>query len=114
MVSGQQGMTYLEKCKELGLKTLEERRNGLDMGLAHKFIIEDTGTEPFQRTTTQQRSRTRQAAGEYGLSVQYPRTDPRKHSLTIRTEEPWNRLPEDMKNSASNELVGSRLKKYQA
>jgi hypothetical protein len=38
MASGLQGTTYLEKCKELGLKSLEERRNGLDMALVHKFL----------------------------------------------------------------------------
>jgi hypothetical protein len=72
MVTGLQG-TYLEKCKELGFKTLEERRNGLDMALVHKFLTEGTGTKLIQRTTTQQRSRTRQATGEQGFSVQYAR-----------------------------------------
>jgi hypothetical protein len=93
---------------------LEERRNGLDMAPVHKFLTEGTGTELFQRTTTKQRYRTRQAAGEHGLSVQYAKTDPRKHSFTIRMVGPWNRLPEDIKNSASNELFKSRLKKYRA
>ncbi len=37
-VSGLQGTTYLEKCKDLGHK------NGLDMALVHKFLIEDKGT----------------------------------------------------------------------
>ncbi len=84
------------------------------MALVHKFLTEDTGTELFQRMTTERRSRTRQAAGEHGLSVQYARTDPRKHSFAIRMVGPWNRLPEDIKNSASSELFKSRLKKYQA
>ncbi len=51
MVSGLQGTTYLEKCNELALKILEERRNGFDMAPVHKFLTEDTGTELFQRTS---------------------------------------------------------------
>jgi hypothetical protein len=33
MVSGLKGNTYLEKCAELGLKSLEERRKDQDMNL---------------------------------------------------------------------------------
>ncbi len=83
------------------------------MALVHRFLTEDTGTELFQRMTTEQRLRTRQAAGKHGLSVQYARSDPRKHLFMIRMVGPWNRLPEDIKNSASSKLFKSRLKKYQ-
>jgi hypothetical protein len=111
MVSGLQGTTYPDKCKELGLETLEERRDRLDMALVHKLLTENTGTGLFQRTASQQRARTRQAAGEHGLSVQFARTDPRKHSFAIRTVEPWNKLPESIKNTKSGEAFKNRLKK---
>ena len=42
MISGLKGATYEEKCAELGLKTLEERRGGQDMALVHKFLTEQT------------------------------------------------------------------------
>jgi hypothetical protein len=50
------------------------------MALVHKFLTEQTGTDLFRLTSAQNRARTRQAAGEHGLSVQYAWTDPRKYS----------------------------------
>jgi hypothetical protein len=80
MVAGLKGSTYDEKCVELGLKTLEERRGGQDMALVHKFLIEQTGTDLFRLTAAQDRARTRQATGEHSLSVQFAQKDPRKYS----------------------------------
>jgi hypothetical protein len=111
MISGLKGTTYEEKCAELGLKTLEERRGGQDMALVHKFLTEQTGTDLFRLTAAQNRARTRQAAGEHGLSVQYARTDPRKYSFTVRTVEDWNRLPEEVKSSRNGEEFRNKLKK---
>jgi hypothetical protein len=43
--------------------------------------------------------------------MQFARTDPRKHSFAIRTVEPWNKLPESIKNTKSGEAFKNRLKK---
>jgi hypothetical protein len=48
MISGLKGSTYEEKCEELGLKILEERRGGQDMALVHKFLTKQTGTDLFK------------------------------------------------------------------
>jgi hypothetical protein len=109
MVSGLKGKTYLEKCAELGIETLEDRRRSQDMVLVHKFLTEKTGTELFQRKASQHR--TRQMAGGLGLSVRYSRTDPRKYSFAMRTVEPWNKLPESVKEAPSGEAFRSRLKR---
>jgi ribonuclease P/MRP protein subunit RPP40 len=37
MVAGLKGANYLEKCAELGLETLEKRRNDQDLALVYKF-----------------------------------------------------------------------------
>jgi hypothetical protein len=113
MVNGLQGATYQEKLRELGLESLEERRNSQDMALVHKFLTEKTGTDLFQRAAAELNTRTRQTAGEHGLRVQYARTDPRKFSFTMRTVEPWNRLPEEIKTAKDREAFRSRLKKHQ-
>jgi hypothetical protein len=47
MVSGLKGKTHLEKCAELGIETMEDRRRGQDTVLVHKFLKEITGTELF-------------------------------------------------------------------
>ncbi len=104
-----QGATYQEKCRELGLESLEERSNSQGMALVHKFLTEKTGTGLFQRAVAELNTRPRQAAGEYGLRVQYARTDPRKFSFTMRTVEPWNRLPEKIKTATNREAFKSRL-----
>jgi hypothetical protein len=78
MVSGLKGTTYQEKCKELGLNTLLERRDAQDMSLVHKFLTEKSGSDMFRQIAVNGRAGTRQAAGGHGLSVQYARTDPRK------------------------------------
>jgi hypothetical protein len=43
--------------------------------------------------------------------MQFARTDPRKHSFAIRTVEPWNKLPESIKNTKSGGAFKNRLKK---
>jgi hypothetical protein len=74
MVAGLKGANYLEKCAELGLETLEKRRNDQDLALVYKFVTKKDGQSLFNR---QEGARTRQAAGGHGLPVQYARTDPR-------------------------------------
>ena len=59
------------------LQTLKARREGQDMALVHKFLTDDSGTELFRSLASQERTRTRQAAGEHGLAVQFARMDPR-------------------------------------
>jgi hypothetical protein len=106
MVAGLKGTTYLEKCAELGLETLEKRRADQDLALVYKFVR----TEGQTLFTQQSGARTRQAAGGHGLTVQYARTDPRKHSFTVRTVEPWNRLPESVRAAETGESFKRRLR----
>jgi hypothetical protein len=42
---------YLEKCAELGLETLEKRRNDQDLALVYKFVTKKDGhwAVPVQR-----------------------------------------------------------------
>ncbi len=48
MVSGLLGKTYEEKCHELSLETLQERRQLQDIALVHKFVNGDIDTsEPI-------------------------------------------------------------------
>jgi hypothetical protein len=105
MVSGLKGTTYKEKCNELGLQTLEDRRERQNMALVHKFLTEKSGTDMFRQMAANGAG-TRQAAGGHGLSVQYARTDPRKYSFAVRTLEEWNRLPDDVKSAIFRHRMG--------
>jgi ribonuclease P/MRP protein subunit RPP40 len=94
MVAGLKRANYLEKCAELGLETLEKRRNDQDLALVYKFVNKNDGQTLFSR---QDGARTRQAAGGHDLTVQYARTDPRKYSFAVRAVDSWNKLPERVK-----------------
>ncbi len=109
MVAGLKGTRYLEKCAELGLDTLEKRRQDQDMALVHKFITQPNpaGQAMFN---IQNGARTRQAAGGHGLAVQYARIDTRKYSFAVRSVECWNRLPETVKTAENGESFRRRLK----
>ena len=111
MVSGLKGTTYQEKCKQLGLNTLLERRDAQDMSLVHKFLTEKSGSDMFRQIAVNGRDGTRQAAGGHGLSVQYARTDPRKYWFAVRTVEKWNRLPDEVKSAPTGKAFKEKLKK---
>jgi hypothetical protein len=98
---------YLEKCAELGLETLEKRRDDQDLALVYKFVTKKGGQTLFKR---QGGARTRQAAGGHGLTVQDARTDPRKYSFAVRTVESCNKLPERVKTSETGESFKRRLR----
>ena len=104
MVAGLRGSDYEERCAELGLETLEERRQGQDMALVHKMMNNGQGAGMFEFARNDENGvRTRRAAATHGLVVQYARTDIRKYSFAVRVVEPWNRLPDTLKKAASKE-----------
>jgi ribonuclease P/MRP protein subunit RPP40 len=101
MVAGLKGR---ERCAELGLETLEERRQSPDMALVHKMMNNGQGTSMFEFGRNDDAGvMTRQAAATHGLAVQFARTDIIKYSFAVRVVEPWNRLPDTLKKAASKE-----------
>jgi hypothetical protein len=48
MVAGLRGSDYEERCAELGLETLEERRQSQDMALVHKMMNNGQGASMFE------------------------------------------------------------------
>ncbi len=87
------------------METLEKRREDQDLALVYKFVKTD-GQTLFNQ---QSGARTRQAAGGHGLTVQYARTDPRKHSFAVRTVA-WNKLPESVRAAETGESFKRRLR----
>ncbi len=98
MVAGLKGKEYAERGMELGLETLEERRQKQDMALVYKMTQDAQMTSMFEKArSNNQGSRTRQATAHQGLAVQYARTDIRKDSFAVRIVEKWNHLPDTVK-----------------
>ncbi len=89
---------------ELGLETLEERRQKQDMPLVYKMTQDDQMTSMFEKARSNNHgARTRQATAHQGLAVQYARTDIRKRSFAVRVVEKWNHLPDSIKMAPNKE-----------
>ena len=111
MVSGLKSKDYKERCLELGLETLEKRREEQDMALVHKMALEGQLSKIFEVVEAHDRPRTRQTEGEYRLVQKFARTDPRKYSFAVRVVDPWNRLPDDLKLANSKEHFKAKMKR---
>jgi hypothetical protein len=115
MISGLRGREYEERCKEIGLKTLEERRSIQDMQLLQGIVHGRGGMSIeglFERADVREGIRTRQAAGTNNLKVQAARTDIRKNFFTIRAAKAWNELPDPLKNEPDKEKFKRALRKH--
>ncbi len=109
MVAGLKGRTYEERCAELGLESLQERRISQDMALVHKYMAKQDRTL-FIRSVGNGGARTRTTAGVDGLAVQFARTDVRKNSFPVRAREQWNSLPNSLRAERQPESFKKRLK----
>jgi hypothetical protein len=82
MVSGLKSKDYKERCLELGLDTLDKRREEQDMAFVHKMALGGQLSKVFEMSDAQERPRTRQTEGEYSRLIQkFARTDPRSTPL---------------------------------
>jgi hypothetical protein len=115
MVAGLKSKIYSERCKELGLETLEERRKKQDLALVHKLVREGQEAPMLVPIPeVENRVRTRRAAAAHGLAAQYARTDVRKFSFPVRVVEGWNRLPDSVKTTTSKDAFKRMLRQQQA
>ena len=110
MVTGLKAVSYEDRCAELGLETLQVRRERLDMALVHKYIGKENQTL-FRMMSANGGARTRRAAGAKIIASQYARTDIRKESFAIRVVETWNRLPDSVKLTEKLESFKKKLNK---
>ncbi len=104
MVAGLKGTTYEEKCVELGLETLQLRRERQEMMLVHKYTAKQNQTL-LALAASHNGARTRRAAGINGLAAQYARTDVRKYSFPVRTVESWSSLPNSIRAETKQEVL---------
>ena len=110
MVAGLKESSYEERCQDLGLETLESRRQWQDMSLGHKFLGEQD-QKLFTLAGETGRVQTRQVTRSKNLRGQFARTDMRKFSFAVRVVENWNSLPDTTKQAGSMEAFRSRIKK---
>ena len=95
---GLKGETYLERCAEAGLETLEKRRYNQDMMQVFKIIkgIDKVSLEKLF-TKVDHTAGTRNAVSQTNLKKKMARKEVRLNSFSLRVVDNWNRLPEEMK-----------------
>ena len=104
MVSGLTGKTYLDRLKEVGLTTLEARRNRGDMIEVWKILHGEENVEAdtwFTMALGQNDRVTRQSSDPLNLVKPRARLDMRQNFFSVRCVDPWNSLPTDVKSAKS-------------
>jgi len=111
MVAGLKGRTYMERCVELGLDTLESRRHDQDLSLVFRLLSQGGGGV-LQLAGEREGARTRQAAGHNSLVGQFARTDVRKNYFSVRVVEGWNSLPDSVRAADNQDAFKRGLKSW--
>ena len=110
--TGLKGKTYEERCKEVGLETLERRRKNQDLLQAFKIVKGIDRVDPGKLfTRVSHTARTRNAADTMNLQKERARKDVRMNSFSIRIVDHWNSIPEKVKASERAEAFKSYLKR---
>jgi hypothetical protein len=84
MISGLKGEDYEEKCKELKIETLQERRRINDMTQVYKLVSGRDRIERVRLFNHVQAGRTRMAADPLNIRQDYARTDTRMNFFSQR------------------------------
>jgi hypothetical protein len=115
-VAGLQGKSYEQRCEELKLESLEERRKKQDMKLVHSMLLGKGNIRCetlFEKASNRQGARTRNTDGVNNLKQPMARTELRKNSFAVRTINQWNGLPEDLKSCTTTEQFKRQIKNLQ-
>jgi hypothetical protein len=114
MVSGLRGREYNERCKEIGLETLKERRELQDTAQVFKLVHGIDKIDQVQLFEFVPAGRTRLAADPLNIRAGPVRTDVRKNFFTQRVINSWNSIPTDIKNSRTVQQFKSNYRKWRA
>jgi hypothetical protein len=110
------GKSYEQRCEELNLESLEERRKKQDMKLVHSMLLGKGNIRYetlFEKASNRQGARTRNTDGINNLKQPIARTELRKNSFAVRTINQWNGLPEDLKSCTTTEQFKRQIKNLQ-
>jgi hypothetical protein len=110
MIAGLKPGTYEDKCREVGLETLEERREVQDLAQTYKMIQgkEKLNKELFSHVDG---GRTRQDADPLNLKQKPARLEIRRNFFTQRVVKKWNAIPSDVKRAKNVKMFKMHYKK---
>jgi hypothetical protein len=115
MVSGLTSNLYEDRCAELGIQTLANRRRDQDLAQVFRYSkgVGGIGAEKlFESAADRDGPRTRQAGDESNFKLPAARLDIRKNSFAVRTVQHWNQLPPEIKKAKNCETFKMGLKKW--
>ena len=110
MTSGLSGLTYEDKLAEVGMMSLEQRRERGDAIQVWKILTKYDDVDEsiwFQRCSDMANRDTRQSTNNLNLQHKAFNLDIRKHSFSVRTTRSWNDLPTEVRSTNSLRLFKS-------
>jgi hypothetical protein len=112
MISGLAGESYEEKCKELEIETLQERRKINDMTQVYKLVSNKDKIERVRLFNHVQAGRTRMAADPLNIRSEHARSDVRRNFFSQRIISEWNKIPSAIKTSSSVKVFKERYRRF--
>ena len=112
-ISGLEGRSYEDRLADIGMVSVEDRYQQLDMIQTYKIL---TGVDRvdknhwFSQRAEAANQMTRAAAGGLGITGQRSRLELRRNFFSQRVVDPWNRLFKDTKQAKTVREFKWRMK----
>ena len=116
MVSGLTSVSYGDRLKELGLLSLEKRRERFDLIQTYRTLSRVDHVEPsrwFTLVNQEGRNQTRLTSCKLNLVKPRSNLEIRANFFSLRVVNLWNNLPSEVKEAPSLTAFKARLDKLQ-